>query len=365
MLELTVQRPGEGPAILNAYRELVSNIDCDRSTGLFAFATYRGASVLTAALAAASRKWREAPKRWVISVDGGVTEPGALRFLLAGAKSEVYVPDAELLLSRGLVPANRFHPKTLLLERRRRTWCPIGLLVGSANLTFNGLCCGHEHALVSRPRAAAGKTARLPASVEPGLESIEIVIAGATRIDMDFVDRYEQIRPARPRPPREVENQRANLILGPRAVLDSYLAAALASTNNFWIDVEYVVANRGRAEEGNQLDLQRGTRVFFGFPDETLPRNSPIGTVRIIYGAHAGTRNLRFGNNQMDKLDLPIPGAEGPPTYANQTLLFTRKKKGTYLLTVGSTAQASSWRRLSEARGTLFRMRSGRAFGVF
>src|ERR1700683_339196 len=145
MFELIVQKPGQGPAILNAYRELISNVACDRSTGLFAFATHQGAKVLTAALSAASQRWRRAQKRWVISIDGGVTEPGALRFLLAAANSEVYVPDAELLLSRGLVPRKRFHPKTLLLECLRDSWRPVGLLVGSANLTFNGLCCGHEH----------------------------------------------------------------------------------------------------------------------------------------------------------------------------------------------------------------------------
>ena len=35
-----------------------------------------------------------------------------------------------------------------------------------------------------------------------------------------------------------------------------------------------------------------------------------VPAVTIKYDSHPARRNVRFGNNQMDKLDLPIPGSE-------------------------------------------------------
>ena len=362
-ISFTVQRPGEGPAILNACRDLVTGTAFDRVTGLYAFATNKGARLFGAA-AAASPNWSNAHKRWVISIDGGVTEPDALRYLLRLRRSEVRIHDAEELITRRLRPIHRFHPKTLLLERPHNPSTTVGLLVGSANLTFNGLCYGHEHALSA---VATGHTAAdaIPASVLPGIADLESAIASATVIDLAFVDRYEAIRPARPSPPTEEDDARANLILQQQPVIPATQAAALAAADHLWIDIEYVVANRGRNEEGNQIDMQRGTRVFFGFGDNQLARNSPIGSVRIRYEQHSANRNLRFGNNQMDKLDLPIPGVEGPPSYNNETLLFTREGPSTFRLTLGSAAEIAAWKARSRAAGTLFSMRSGREFGVF
>jgi hypothetical protein len=67
----------------------------------------------------------------------------------------------------------------------------------------------------------------------------------------------------------------------------------------------------------------------------------------------------------MDKLDLPVPGKEGPATYRHQTLLFTRQPDGSFRLSLGSTPEVSIWKQASERLGTLFGMRSGREYGVF
>ena len=359
----TVQRPGEGPAILNACGQLAAATTFQRLTGLYAFASNKGARLLVACLSEACSSWPSASKRWVISIDGGITEPAALRFLLQLRKAEVFVPDAEGILMRNLKPIHRFHPKTLLLESRNGGFEPAGILVGSANMTCNGLCFGHEHAMAVQLRSVAGRG--IPAMVLDGVGELEKVIDCATRIDLDFVDRYEAIRPTRPRLSEEFEDNRSELILQERSVLPGPQAAALAAAAHLWVEVEYVVPNRGKHEEGNQIDMQRGTRVFFGFGDGALPRNSPIGSVRILYETHAASRNLRFGNNSMDKLDLPIPTVEGPTTYSNQTLLFTRESSNSFRLTVGTSGDVATWKAKSKAAGTLFAMRSGREFGVF
>lgn len=96
----TVQRPGGGTAILNACRELAASTAFERVTGLYAFASLKGVRLLSSALAEAG-SWALADKRWVISIDGGITEPEALRFLLNLRRAEVRIPYAEELLAKG------------------------------------------------------------------------------------------------------------------------------------------------------------------------------------------------------------------------------------------------------------------------
>ncbi len=354
-----VQRPGEGASILSAYRQLANGVAFDRLTAMFAFASFKGARLLTTAISESLPNWRRTRKRWVISVDGGITEPEALRFLLRLQRSEVRVPDGHEMLRRGLRPVNRFHPKTILLEAAEGAFRPVAIAVGSANLTCSGLCFGHEHTLLAGLDHLDG----VPAGIAAGLESLHTMLESTPTIDEDFVDRYAAIRPARPSLPEE--DRRSEHILQDRSVIAAVEAAALARASGLWVQVDYVVPNRGPNEEGNQIDLKRGTRVFFGFGDGALPRNSPIGSVRIRYGTHSAIRNIRFGNNQMDKLDLPVPDKEGPATYRNQTLLFTRESDGSFRLSVGSTAEAAAWKHTSERIGTLFGMQSGREYGVF
>jgi len=360
-ISYTVQQPGEGTAILNAYRDLAAATRFTRLTGLYAFASFKGVRLITTVLAE-SPSWLAASKRWVISIDGGITEPDALRFLLSFRKAEVRVPYAEELLTRKLRPVYRFHPKTLLFERQDPAFVPAAIMVSSANLTCTGLCFGHEHAMSVRALSGSGT---LPPTISSGFGELEKIVTSAQVINEAFIDRYAAIRPTDPTLREEVEDKRADLILQEEPVIPATQAVALAAASHFWIDIEYVVSNRGMHQEGNQIDMQRGSRLFFGFGDGKLPKNSHIGNVRILYGTHSASRNLRFGNNSMDKLDLPIPDVEGPPSYSGQTLLFTRESPATFRLTLGTAADIMAWKAQSRAMGTLFTMRSRREFGVF
>ena len=67
----------------------------------------------------------------------------------------------------------------------------------------------------------------------------------------------------------------------------------------------------------------------------------------------------------MDKLNLPIPGVDGPARYDHSTLLFTRRPDAAFDLAVGTPAQVNLWKAISREQGTLYPMRSGREFGVF
>ncbi len=274
-----VQRPGEGPVILNACRALVTGTAFDRITGLYAFATNKGVRLLAAA-ASPSANWSRSHKRWVISIDGGITEPDALRFLLSLRRSEVRIHDAEELLTRRLRPIHRFHPKTLLLERPMSPSRPVGILVGSANLTFNGLCFGHEHAMTV---IATGTTAAaaIPSSMLPGLASLELAIASSTAIDADFVDRYEAIRPARPTPPPETEDARADLILQDRPVIPATQSAAARRRRSF-VDRHRKCRSQSWPESRGQSESTCNEAHVFSLGSETehypeIPRSVAFG----------------------------------------------------------------------------------------
>jgi HKD family nuclease len=360
-----VQRPGEGPVILNACRRLVTGTRFDRATGLYAFASKKGSQLLVQSLANANSGWAAAQKRWIISIDGGITEPEALRYLLGLRKTEVRVPNAEEVLKRRLKPVYRFHPKTLLLETKNTDFTPSAILVGSANLTVAGLSFSHEHAL-SAHLSDLPVADRVAALGSTGLDDLASLIDAATPIDLNFVARYEAIRPRSPSLPEEFEWPQTKLILQTNAVIPADQSAALAGADHLWVVVEKESKNRGRTREGNQIDMKKGTRVFFGIGDADVPKNSPLGTVLIRYGQHSASRNLRYGNNSMDKIDLPIPDQEGPPSYRNQTLLFSRQPDGSFRLDLGSSDQIRQWKETSDRRGTRFHMERGtREFGVF
>ena len=141
-------------------------------------------------------------------------------------------------------------------------------------------------------------------------------------------------------------------------------AAALARASGLWVQVDYVVPNRGPNEEGNQIDFEARNASVLGL-ERRAPRELPNRVGSHPIWDPLAIRNIRFGNNQMDKLDLPVPDKEGPATYRNQTLLFTRESDGSFRLSVGSTAEAAAWKHTSERNGTLFGMQSGREYGVF
>jgi HKD family nuclease len=313
--------------------------------------------------------WRRAKKQWLVSLDFGITEPDALEYLAALPNSKVFVANASTVLARKLRPVRPFHPKVFLFEeggdsRSRSIFC------GSANLTVGGLFTNTE---VGSATVAVAPIRRAEKhyfdELERCAEEVRALFDCGSPLNDALVKRYRRMRPKKPRRIAEDDDDAAREFARrtapASAVIPPPRARALAAARNFWVEVQYVVPNLGPGLEGNQIDLQRGSRVFFGFSAANVPKNSPIGTVQ-IHGRHgAVARNIRFGNNMMDKLDLPMPGTDGPPSYANTTLLFTRRSDDTYDMRVGTSAEITRWKRYSRAKRTLYRMQSGREFGVF
>ena len=111
------------------------------------------------------------------------------------------------------------------------------------------------------------------------------------------------------------------------------------------------------------------TRVFFGFPAENLSRDTLIGRIAIEFDGYVRADcSLRYSNNSMEVLTLPIPVSQGPPAYDQETLLFERvvDNSGTrFLLSIGAPGEIANWIADSSSIASLHSMRGGRQWGVF
>jgi hypothetical protein len=166
--------------------------------------------------------------------------------------------------------------------------------------------------------------------------------------------------------PTPVEDDIAPPGSGARGQLTAAQLRQLRVCQNLWIEAGNLHLNRGPGQPGNQLMLKRNSRVFFGFPARELEPDTAIGSVAVRYQGHLRPDcPLRFSNNSMDVITLPIPGQGGPQSYDQRVLLFKRTGVRQFELALGTAAQAAGWRRNSERIDASFQMSSGRGWGVF
>ena len=77
---------------------------------------------------------------------------------------------------------------------------------------------------------------------------------------------------------------------------------------------------------------------------------------------------MRFGNNGMDKVNLPIPNTEGPDSYDNAIILFERQGtdrlgRPSFRVQLGAQEDLERWKGAA-AGGHEFAMQSGRRYGT-
>ena len=360
-----VQGHGTRDGLLKALEQLARTVDFDRARGSFAYASAGGALLLESGLQVGVADWDRTDKRWLVAMDYGHTEPQALSLLASLRRSEVRVPDADRVLRQGLRPTRCFHPKLLLLDRKGAAKDEPGvLLVGSGNLTVSGLRLGHEAGAVFHwappyTGAEADELTRLYRAV--GV--LDRLWRRSATVDDALIERYARARHSRGATGPDDESTEVRTFER-RAGQPMTDLAELAAAEHLWVEIHRAAPNRGD-EPGSQTDLKRGTRVFFRVPMIEHTTQSALATITIRYRRRSFKRNLRIGPNGMDKLDLPIPGSGGPTTYDNSVILLRRTRNGSYEMTLGSPNEIANWRRRSIKRGTLYKLRGGREFGVF
>jgi hypothetical protein len=223
-----------------------------------------------------------------------------------GRNHEIRIHDGDhVVQSEGFIPRISYHLKTVLTTETNGL--PAKQIVGSGNLSASGLGAGIEAGcLVDHSTIDPSCSKALILELEKIWESS--IPFGR------LIDAYE-----------------AGYKLLTQPNVKSPKRKASAARETFWIDVGYVTKNRGEDRPGNQFDLPRGSHEFLGIAKVINPRlNSVLGEVNI--GTPRGqivARSLRFGNNAMEKLTLPIPEEHGYECYDGKILTFNVRQNGT------------------------------------
>jgi HKD family nuclease len=337
-----------------------------------AYASHAGVALLDQRLSFSSA-WPDASKRFLVSIDFGITDPRALARLAGLPNAEVRVPNGpSVLASPRLQPPNTFHTKSYLF--RSATWkSPSALVVGSANLTVSALASGSEVVVKQSWTSSLSRSDRRHLSrAKPFLAWFEDAWAAASPLENilgEYQLRYRR-RPTPRTPPEERTPATRNYLgSGDDQEVTGALTVQLAAAKALWFRTETLYHNRGIGKPGNQLDTPRGTRVFFGFAPEKVSKNHIFGNVYIrVAGYSSVTRSVRFGNNEMDKVNLPIPGTGGPESYDDAYLIFERAdmSKGglpQFALTV-TDKNGLDARVQAAANSVNLSMTSGREYGL-
>lgn len=302
-------------------------------------------------------------KRWIVGVDWCRSEPRALDVLATTPRSSVRIHDGSVVATRsGCVPRLPFHPKGFVLSSQRKG----AVLVGSANLSRNGITRGHEADLALIATSGTRDWATFTTARSWFSRLWRVADPWAT-VSSDYVTQFSASKHLRQPMPTDDDAVDPSL-LGPHAFNSGDLAK-MRACDCFWIEAGNLHHNRGRGVPGNQLMLRALSRVYFGYPPLDLPIDSAIGALTITYaGSEHTNRTLRYSNNSMDVLSLPVPGVGAPAAYDQETLHFERVALGkqvVFKLSIGTARDRARWIARSRALGALYSMRGGRQFGVY
>ena len=370
MQDLTyVTQPRAGAVYTDLFRRAFSHAPFQTISIAVAYATLGGIfSVRDAINMDDDSTWNRLNKRWVVGIDWCRSEPSALSYIAKQYNSQSRVFDGQSLVERqGCVPSTPFHPKVFILHTDDTT----AVICGSANLSLSGQTKGHEVGslfLFMNPGSKKGNVPPSPISeISAWFEHVWDLSAPVNVVLQPYMNRFE-LREHLQSPIPTVDD--VNPLAGSkRRALSERQLRQLRACRRLWVQAGNLHSNRGLGLPGNQLMLSAFTRVFFGIPAIAVPRDTRLGYVRIEFqGDERSDCALRYSNNAMDVLGLPIPGTEGPLKYDRETLLFEQEidQQGVkYILRVGSAADRNSWLRKSRRISGDYKMTSGRQWGVF
>ena len=362
-----ITQPLDGTKYTDLFGEAFSYAAFERLDIAVAYSTLRGAFALRDAIESAC-SWDGLKKRWVVGIDWCRSEPSALEYIASLPDSEARIFDGlSIVNKKGCVPSIPFHPKVFILGSNEAT----AIISGSANLSLNGQTRGHEvgSLLISKSSGDLEQgDSEAPVNVVVNwFEQVWSQSSPLVDILTPYSSQYETNENLQA--PVPTEDDATPLPTKSRRALSQKRLRQLRACRHLWIQAGNLHANRGPGLAGNQLMLSALTRVFFGFPAIGVPRDTLIGHVRVEFQGHERTDcSLRFSNNSMDVLTLPIPGTEGPPRYDSETLLFEQMVDSAgvkYILRIGSALERRAWRNQSRRVFGDFKMTSGREWGVF
>lgn len=355
----SVGRPGE---VAQGLSGMIREVNPTKLRVAMAYASATGVDQVGKMLEKSSPGWASCEKRWLISIDFGRTSPAALEALAKLPRSTVRVFDGAYVVKQaGFRPRSVFHPKIYLANNPDTG--DYGMCLGSGNLTASGSFSGIE-ANVNLVFPALGAARSQKAKIRELLGWYKDLWKRSSNLSDVIADYRSSWKPQFSPPEETVEE--SDILTGRPAnediadALDQFLGARA-----FWVETQKLYENLTSRKLGNQLDLPRGTRTFFGFPITDVDTNTPFGVVKAqISGYRAVDRTMRFGDNFMDKFNLPVPGKDGPAAYDYSYVVF-QKTPGTKTIKI-QVLDLAGLKSLKKkyARAKDMTMKGGRAYGL-
>lgn len=333
-----------------------------------AYATPGGVKKLREAFDAVSpTKWTEITKRWLVSIDYCRTNPYAIEVLLRD--SEVKIFDGANVVGRTLCnPQLPFHPKAFILRNNANH---VAIIHGSGNLSRNGMTQGHEVGLL----ATSSNNGQIPSAnfisecvrIQAWFDDLWSSASPAA----DILDRYRTVYKSRahvknPTPTEDDETPPARsyrklkrdgtyrtvYVSSP----DPVMVRKLRTADQFWI----IAGNSGNRPglPGTQINMTPYSRVFFDFPAECVGINTEIGKISIFHdGVEFSDITIRFSDNCMDVITLPLPDVLGVDRYELQPILFKRLGDKRFEVKIGSARDVSRWTKISTESDSFYKMK--------
>lgn len=359
----------ESKQYADLFRMALRQASYDEFYAAVAYATWGGVNALDKILREGlDGGWDTVKKQWLVGIDWCRTDPSALIRLAALSNSAARIPNGEFLVStpgcRAVIP---YHPKLFLLRGKETS----AIICGSGNLSVCGLTKSCECGSLVWVNHHAEEDADGRSQLIGLLKWFDDTWRNASLFNSSLSALYEKQCKILLKQGRAVPTEDDAIPPDPsqgrgRKAVSEEQIRALRTFDNFWIEAGVLGANLGRGIPGNQLDMVRYTRVFFGIPATDVERNTVIDHIKIVWeGQHYPSQTLKFGNNWMDKLNVPSVGERGSKFYQGKTLLFTRQPDGSYDFVVGGKEQSRIWKRKSRALRLLYAMSGGREWGLF
>lgn len=303
--------------------------------------------------------WNEVDKRWLVGIDWCRSDPPALARLSAMPHSTIRIPDGEKTVNRkGCVPMTTYHPKLFTLIGPEKS----AIICGSGNLSANGLTKGCECGSVLVVDSLADAPHPELTKLMNWFDSTWRSATPYADINAIYTKKAEKAIKDRQAVPTDDDVNPPD-----HRARDESQLRKLCTYDNLWIDAGGLGNNLGKGKPGNQLDMRRYTRVFFGAPATEVPKMTVIDKLVLVWGGvEYSNCTLKYGDNGMDKLNVPPSGDRGERFYEKKTLLFTRRTNGKFDFTAGDLADRKIWKRLSgKDRTYTLSGKRQREWGVF
>jgi HKD family nuclease len=323
----------------------------DELRSAVAYITASGVQELQQGLVASALK-----RSWLTSFDWCRSDPAALSALQQQSLSSVKVHDGKrVVLGPGCRPTTSFHPKSFLFTGPDHAL----LLVGSANMSRNGLRHGVE---VDAAIEVVGHSKRTEVawrqidSVRTWFDAAWSKAPKFAGLSAAYQAQYDR------RPPSSAVLE----FHDPSLFFTAEQLAQAAQARTLWIEgPRKTSSNRGTT--GQQLNMRKLTRVFFGVDALPVPKMTPLDSVTILFdGVVHANRTLEFAHNSMDRLNLPTSGSTGHVSYPGKILKFSKvalQGEVAYELTLITKREMNSLRAASHRLRLDFKLSGDRAFG--